>query len=239
MLVSPGMSALTRVLEDIRKAAGKRPIAVFDLDSTLFSTQERNYVILREFAERNDAPMELRRVVERLRPSDMGWNVMEDLRRHGFEDREALRELRRFWFDRFFRDEYVLHDRPLPGAPEFVNEAHAAGATIFYLTGRDEPNMGRGTRESLRAHRFPLDEERVILRLKPRFEDEDLAFKRGVVEELRTIGQVVAAFENEPANANLFAEAFPEAHVLFLETVHSPNPPPLAPRIVRLKDFRR
>ena len=62
-----------------------------------------------------------------------------------------------------------------------------------------------------------------------------------------TIGSVPAASftvtklrwmaENEPANANLFAEHFPDAEVFFLETIHSPNPPALWPRIIRLKDF--
>jgi hypothetical protein len=110
---------------------------------------------------------------------------------------------------------------------------------VFYLTGRDEPNMGRGTRKSLGAHGFPLDAARVHLRLKPRFEEDDLVFKRRVVRELDRAGQVVTAAENEPANANMFLEAFPDAHVLFLETVCSPHPPPLAPGIHRLRDFRR
>jgi beta-phosphoglucomutase-like phosphatase (HAD superfamily) len=230
---------LNRVLARIRQAAAGRPIAIFDLDSTLLSTQERNWAILQEFADGADGAPGLRPVLERLSPDHMGWNVLDDLRRHGFDDPEALRALRRFWFERFFRDEYLRHDRPLPGAVEFVRDAHREGARVVYMTGRDEPNMGRGTRESLRAHGFPVDDDRVLLRLKPRFEEPDLAFKRAAVEEIRGLGEVIAAFENEPANANLFAEAFPTADVLFLETVHSPDPPPLAPRIVRLKDFRR
>ena len=99
--------------------------------------------------------------------------------------------------------------------------------------------MGRGTRLSLESHGFPLADERVFLRLKPRPQDEDYAFKQSVIEDIRGLGEVVGVFENEPANANMFAEAFPTAHVVFLETVHSPNPPPLLPHIARLRDFQR
>ena len=77
----------------------------------------------------------------------------------------------------------------------------------------------------------------MYLRLKPSFDDDDLVFKRSLLAEIGSLGRVAGAFENEPANANLFAETFPGALVVFLETIHSPNPPPLLSRIVRMKDF--
>jgi hypothetical protein len=77
------------------------------------------------------------------------------------------------------------------------------------------------------------------MRLKPSFHEDDLVFKRRVLGELHHLGPVLAAFENEPANANLFAEHFPDAVIVFIETIHSPDPPPLLPQILRLKDFRR
>jgi hypothetical protein len=212
-------------------------LVIYDLDSTLLSTQERNHVILVEFAGAPDTPAAYQPALARLRPADMGWNVVDDLRRIGFDDEPALERLKRFWLDRFFRDDYLVHDLPIPGAVEFVRASHDAGALVCYLTGRDEPNMGRGTRDSLVAHGFPTG-ERTVLRLKPRFEDDDLAFKREAIEEIAALGEVQAAFENEPANANFFADRFPEAEVVFIETVHSPNPPPLHGRIRRIKDFR-
>jgi hypothetical protein len=233
------MSVLSEVLAEIARAAreDRRPVLVFDLDSTLFSTQQRNHVILHEFARDVGAPADLLAVLERMAPADMGWNVVDDLRRRGFRHEPTLGRLRAFWRARFFRDEYLRHDLPLPGAAAFVKDAHDAGAVVYYLTGRDEPGMGRGTRGSLAAHGFPVDGGRVHLRLKPRFEDDDLEFKRLAVAEIRTLGEVVALFENEPANANLFLESFPAARVFILETVCSPNPPPLAAGIFRLKDF--
>jgi hypothetical protein len=229
------MHVLSELIDRLRAGA----VVVFDLDSTLLSTQQRNHVILHEFVKQVGAPPDLDPILSRITPADLGWNVMDDLRKRGFRHEPTLTRMRAFWMQRFFHDEYLHHDEPLPGAVEFVRGVHDAGAVVYYLTGRDEPNMGKGTRKSLRRHTFPLDEDRVHLRLKPRFEDDDLAFKRAVLGEIRALGSVAAAFENEPANANLFAEAFPDAQVIFLQTVHSPNAPPLHGRIVRIKDFQR
>jgi hypothetical protein len=233
------MSVLAHLVDRIRCWTGsRRALAVFDLDSTLLTTQQRNFAILREYAARPGAPVGLLSAFAKLRAEDMGWNVMQDLHDRGFQDREVLRELRAYWFARFFQSEYLRHDLPVPGAAEYVKQVHDAGATVYYLTGRDVPNMLAGTQDSLRANGFPLDGDRVVLKLKPRFEDNDLVFKRSVLAEMGELGDVACAFENEPANANMFLEAFPEATVVLLETIHSPNPPPLLSGVARIRDFR-
>jgi hypothetical protein len=38
------------------------------------------------------------------------------------------------------------------------------------------------------------------------------------------LGEVVAGFENEPANLNAMADAFPKASMVFVDTVHSRKP---------------
>lgn len=234
------MSPLGRLLARIQAATdrGIVPVVLFDLDSTLFSTQERNWAILAEFVARDGLPPRLAEVVATLGPERMGWNVMEDVRVAGFDHASTLDELRAFWFERFFRDAYLHHDQPLPGAVEFARGVHDAGGHVVYLTGRDEPNMGQGTRSALTGRGFPFACDRADLMLKPAFEEPDLDFKRRAIADVKKLGTVLGVFENEPVNANLFAEAFPDADVFFLETVHSPDPPPLAPRIQRLKDFR-
>jgi len=228
---------LEQILIEIRQT--DRAVVVFDLDSTLFSTAARNLRILREFAAEADAPTELVAMIAALSEGDMGWNVVDDLKLRGYGDEAVLKRLRRWWFERFFTNAYAMTDEPLPGAVRYCHDCVDAGATVYYLTGRDEPGMGEGTRASLRKHRFPFDVPHATLRLKPKFEMSDLEFKRDVLAELPAFGEVVACFENEPVNANLFAAAFPAAHMVFLETVHSPNPPPLDPRIVRRRDFLR
>ena len=85
---------------------------------------------------------------------------------------------------------------------------------------------------------FPMD-ERTRLFLKPTFTEEDLAFKRRACRDIALLGDVVGAFENEPANANLFADEFPEAEVVLLETMCSPGAPPPYAKIARVPHFDR
>src|SRR5688500_17772150 len=101
------MSVLSELLGAIEARLPRRPVQVFDLDSTLISTQRRNHVILGEFARHVGAPAELVQVIDKIQPCDMGWNVMDDLRRRGFRHEPTLSRLRGFWRARFFRGDYL------------------------------------------------------------------------------------------------------------------------------------
>jgi hypothetical protein len=169
----------------------------------------------------------------------MGWNVHDDLKRAGVEDALVLAAVREFWRERFFQDDYLLHDREVPGAVAFVEACHTRGALIYYLTGRHVGGMEVGTVRSLRQRGFPFWRGRCVLHLKPDFDMNDRAFKDDAIHDIRSYqGEVVATFENEPGNANLFLAAFPEAlHVLLL-TIHSPGAEPPRPELVQSHDFR-
>ncbi|MCY2961252.1 MAG: HAD family hydrolase [Planctomycetota bacterium] len=224
---------------DAALSRNRLPIVVFDLDSTLFSTAPRNLAILREFVDEN-ASMHphLADVAERIGLDDMGWNVHEDLRRFGFSEAEVLARLKGFWFERFFRDEYLAHDTPVLGAAAFVHACHARGALIYYLTGRHVGGMEIGTVRSLRENGFPFWRGRCVLHLKPSFEMNDSTFKQEAVLDVRSYqGEVVASFENEPGNANMFLRAFPDALHVLLETIHSPNAEEGSSALVRTADF--
>lgn len=215
------------------------PIVVFDLDSTLFSTAARNFRILAEFVEthgRGDA--RLSSIFATLREQDMGWNVRDDLQRRGFDDEVLLRRLRGFWASRFFSDRYLLYDRPVPGAVEYVHACHDRGALVYYLTGRHVGGMEVGTVRALTQHGFPFWRGRCVLHLKPSSEMGDRAFKDDALADVRSYrGEVVATFENEPGNANMFARGFPRALHFLMLTIHSPDAEPPAPELVACKDF--
>jgi hypothetical protein len=224
---------------DASLAAGRLPICVFDLDSTLFSTAPRNLAILREFVTHHcgEHP-HLSDIAERIGLDDMGWNVHQDLRRFGVEDAALLERLQAFWFERFFTDDYLAHDEPVPGAPEFVLRCHARGALIYYLTGRHVGGMEVGTVRSLGRKGFPFWRGRCVLHLKPSFEMEDGAFKDDALHDIRSYkGEVVATFENEPRNANMFLREFPGAVNVLLTTIHSPGAEAPAAGLVRTNDF--
>lgn len=218
----PILDAIERL--KTRPADAPRPIAVYDLDSTLFCTGPRNLAIARAFSEFRH---QLRPFVDQLEPHRMGWNVMADLQELGFTDKAILTELRHFWRATFFTDHFVKMDSVYPGAVELVKTVRKAGCLTFYLTGRDDPGMRQGTLQALASAGFPMPAEDVVLRLKPTWEEDDLAFKTQLFDELRALGEVVLAFENEPANANRFLHAFPTATVVLHATIHAPDPEPL------------
>ena len=221
-------------------AAAPGALLVFDIDDTLLSTGDRHRRILAEYAARlqSRAPRAAK-LLSAVRARDLRYQIVETARAAGVDDEDILRELREFWFARFFRNEYLLEDAPTPGAPEFCAEALRRGATIVYATGRDE-RMRAGTERSLALRGFPAPDGRSVrLKLKPRFDTPDAEFKAAVTEELAAWGEVAATFENEPLHANLFREAFPRARHFLLETRHSGRPATLHAEVLRVADFRR
>jgi len=218
---------------------GRLPVLVFDLDSTLFSTCPRNLKILEDFVTaRGDEHPVLHEIWPTLTEADMGWNVHESLRERGVEDEALLADLRKFWGERFFTNEFCQIDTPISGAPEFVTACHDAGAFIYYLTGRHVGGMEKGTVNALVAHGFPLFTGKVACQLKPDYYANDREFKTAALDGVRALhGEVVATFENEPGNANLFLEAFPEAKHFLLDTVHSPEAEVPDPALSVIEDF--
>ena len=232
---------LRAVDESVREVFGRGslPVLVFDLDSTLFSTCPRNLKILEDFvAARGDEHPVLREIWPTLTEADMGWNVNECLEERGVKDEALLADLRKFWGERFFTNEFCEIDSPIPGAPEFVTACHDAGAFIYYLTGRHVGGMEKGTANALVAHGFPLFTGKASCQLKPDYYANDKEFKTAALDGVRSLsGEVVATFENEPGNANIFLEAFPEAKHFLLDTVHSPEAEVPDPSLVVIEDF--
>ena len=142
------------------------------------------------------------------------------------------------WAKGFFCNDYLGFDVPYAGALDLVRELHARGANIVYLSGRDEPLMGEGTRQSLRDCGFPLDVPRVSVVLKPDARLDDVEWKSTVIEEQFSHGSnVLAAFDNEPANCNCFVHHCPHAWVYLVDTGHTAHAPPADPRVIRIDEL--
>ncbi len=221
---------LSRLLDDAEERArsGRRASAVFDLDGTLLDNRPRVAVILRELGEhwRTRHPAAAARLSD-VRLDEIVYDTGENLERLGVDDPALRAEGVAFWKERFFTDHYIRHDDPLPGAVDFVTRLYRSGANIVYLTGRDLPNMALGTFASLRDRGFPIGQVGTTLVTKPDFETPDATFKREVAASLRRAGEVLAVFDNEPANCNLLLEAHPETVAVCVDSHHAPNPPPL------------
>ena len=229
---------LANILDRTTRAA-PHAVVIFDLDSTLLDNRPRQVRIFRDFGILHSVSELLSAEPHHWR----GWDLKVPLRNLGLEGPRLdsiYSELKQFWDECFFTSEYCRADEPVAGAAAYVQAIARAGAQIVYLTGRHE-GMRSGTIDTLRRHGFPLppgNGTAVHLIMKPRVSDDDDAFKQSTHPHVRVLGQVIAAFDNEPLHANDLLRSFPHARVVHLRTNHSGRAIVLSPGIVSIDDFR-
>jgi hypothetical protein len=200
----------------------------------------RVVAILRELAEEwGRRHPEVAARIARAAPEHIVYGFEENLRRLGVLDEVLHAHGFEFWKQRFFNDPHMRHDVEVPGARDFVRACYDAGAIIVYLTGRDLPNMALGSFASLRDLGFPIGVIGTELVVKPAFEMDDIDYKRGVAPSLSRLGRVIAAFDNEPGNCNLFVEHHPACAAVLLDTLCAPDPPALDPKVKVIHSFER
>lgn len=222
-----------------RASSPQTPVVVFDLDGTLMDNRPRSIAILHELSKRwLEKHPEAARSIAALQPDELAYALSDSLTRMGVEHPELQQEAIEFWRERFFRDEYLVHDIALPGAADFARAVYEAGANLVYLTGRDLPFMGLGSWMSLRDLGFPIGVVGTELVCKPEASISDEVFKRDIALQLRRVGEVLASFDNEPGNCNVFLRAYPECASVLLDTQHHASAPPTDAGVVCIKDFR-
>jgi len=227
------------LLDQIIEAAKPGTVGVFDLDGCLFDTRIRLVTIFHEFASVKGAEGRYFAFAERTDFTD--WDLKKPLRKYGMPESDIdaiFKEFIEFWRVRFFSDEYVAWDDPMPGATDLVQACYDKGMDIVYLTGRDH-NMRAGTEAAIRRCGFPYDIERTVLFTKPSFNMEDTAYKMDALEEISKIGTVVVSIDNEPANINSMSERFSDALCVHIETDHSFREDRPDAHIPRLRSFYR
>lgn len=236
--------ALNQVVERVEESisAGHQPIVILDLDDTLINTRERNLRILKEFARQPEiqtAHPAAALKIQNLRMSDIRYQSSDTLKAIGVDHEDVLKKASDFWLTRFFTNAYCALDRANPGATKYLHRLVRAGAMVVYLTGRDVPRMHDGTLESLGRNMFPTNSDHALLMMKPDAKMDDLQFKKDSFAQIEKMGEVVGLFENEPANLNAMAEAFPDAEAIFLDTIHSPKPDVPTDRAEWVPDFKK
>jgi hypothetical protein len=215
-----------------------RPVVVFDLDGTLMDNRPRSCAILHEIAQRwREREPDLAARLLQVQPADLVYHFRDSLGRLGVTRKDLADEAFGVWKERFFSDEPLRHDVAVLGASAFARACYDAGATLVYLTGRDLPLMGMGTFASLRDLRFPIGVPGTELVLKPDAAMPDTDFKRYEAPKLARVGNVIATFDNEPENCNIFHAQFPDAATVFLDTQHLAGAPPLDPAVRIIGDF--
>ena len=158
----------------------------------------------------------------------------------GLSEEEAGRlykDAKAFWGARFFTSKYCVDDVAVPGAPEFLKACVATGAQLAYVTGRHE-EMRDGTVACFKKCGMPVPNGTVHLVMKPTLRESDDDWKRTAHKRIAAMGQLLAAFDNEPTHANDYAEQFPEARVVHLATDHSGRAVELNTRVISVPHFQ-
>ena len=226
------------VARSAERIGGRAPLIVFDLDGTLLDNRPRVVAILHELADHwRDTHPVASAAVGKAEKNDIRYGLIDNLKHLGVVEPELLAAGQRFWFERFFIDDYLRHDVALAGAVSFANRCYDAGANLMYLTGRDTPKMSLGTLASLRDCGFPIATVGTSLVTKPAFDIPDDRFKRETGALLERVGPVLAVFDNEPGNCNALLESHRACVSILLDTHHAPNPPELLSGIAVIDTF--
>ncbi len=221
-----------------------RPIVLLDLDSTLYQVEPRSYQILKEWARSTEAQAfpKVQRAFHHFLESHVGYSVQDTLSQLGIELSHpegvgSYQSSKQFWSDRFFHNEWLKCDRPYPGAVQYVQALHESGAQLVYLTGRDAERMREGTMANLARDGFPLGHSSTQLWMKPSKVMSDLVFKKNAAERLRSLGVLIASFENEPHNVAGLQSLYPEAMHVWMDTLCSDQPAPICQGLYRIQGF--
>lgn len=230
------------VLEEVRlriNAAKDRPVVVFDIDETLLDTRPRTLAILRDLGrEVAEVRPDLSQTIARLTAKDVRYLVTDTLVDAGVRDLVFIDLARTRWEEAFFGSQYLGKDASIPGAAAYVTDLCSSGARVVYLSGRNRAQMLTRTRQRLESLGFPVADDSVLFLLKPLTEMSDRKWKMGAFERIARLGELVAAFENEPDSLAEFASRWPEVRLVLLETQRSPMSDAAAPAgTLHLKDY--
>jgi hypothetical protein len=232
---------LQQVLSDTTAAYNKqeRPMVVFDIEGTLLDNRPRILQIMKDFAaDKHYVTPAAAAQIQNLTVPLVKYRLPDTLASVGVTDPAVVNNAAAFWAERFFTDDYLKYDQPVPGAVEYVRTLYSNGARIIYVTGRDQRRQLLGTVKSLRDHGFPIGIQGTELIMKPTVEMQDAIFKQNITNYLRHYGTVVATIDSDSANANVYRRAFNKATVILFESpTPTPNPPPLLENIMRLASF--
>lgn len=232
-------------LKDEIKRRGGSSLVVFDLDSTLYEVAPRTHAIIQEALEHSPHtkwPEPVRAALSRVEISQIGYSLRDTFQTLGLslsekEIEAACVELKTFWWNRFFTNGYLKHDKTYPGAVEFVQSVKEAGAEVLYLTGREHAKMWDGTVENLKRDGLWWGDQTELL-LRPDGMDADLLHKIEAVRKLKArTSHLLASFENEPVNLASLHSEVPEALHVFLDTVCSDSLAEVRPGILRLTGY--
>ncbi len=216
-------------------------VFVFDIDSTLYDVTPRNQQIVRHFGATQNLDSDLKNILLNFISLSEDWGIKPGLMRinkNNFKKyitEDLIKSIKAHWNTYFFSKDFLHLDQVYPGAVEFLQKLNKL-APIYYLTGRDEPRMGHGTREQLTASNFPLSPHRNQLILKPDQSLLDHTYKVNELIKLQNQFEEIHFFENEPVILNAVQEKIPKINLYYIDSVNSGRAE-IAANIKKLKPY--
>jgi len=207
----------------------KKPLFVFDIDSTIFNVSPRNQAIFDLFMALNiKKHEELPKFASKIRLTAYDWGLDPYIEQLGGKDSKLQKQVASFWRTHFFAGTFLHSDTPYPYAVEWIKKLAAKGAHIKYLTGRDDHRMRAGTLAQLNHWGLPLVQDSDLI-TKPNKGMKDGPYKREALEKLLNdySGSKIFFLDNEPAVIDHCL--FPENQnykVVFIESTHSSRSTP-------------
>ena len=218
------------------REANQSPLMIFDLDGTLVEHHYRIYHIFVELAGELNFPEYVKAKIFDSNPEKYEYGPSETLRNIGVED-EYVKKMFKPWLDYFLSNRFLTYDRPIQGAYYFVRNIISLGIRVIYLTGRDLPNMGEGTRTWLRKFNFLDNSGLTELNMKTDLSITNAESKRVACDEIKASGQAVLVVDNEPKELEFMLSVFPESVGILMDTPNSGIPGRLPWDTLTIKHF--
>lgn len=227
---------MVKNLTELASKAHPKTLFVLDIDSSLVLTHKRNEAILRHFAQslrhKNPELSEALATAE-CRPLEYGYfaGLERALPTISKEDAEHIHS---FWKQHFFSNDFLHFDIPHAGALEFVRILSERAQPFVYLTGRPSNLMRPGTLDTMAKLGFHITDK--MLHMKPDDSHVDEGYKAAILKDIIRGYDEVVFIDNEPRVLHLIEKFYPQAHLIFVDTCHSPNV--TAPESAfKMKDF--
>lgn len=207
----------------------KKPLFVFDLDSTVFNVSPRNQAIFDLFRTLNmKNHEELLKFNSKHKLTAHDWGLEPYTDHLGGEEALLRKEALRFWRKHFFSGTFLHADKPYPFALEWIKKLAQKGAHIKYLTGRDNHRMRVGSLAQLKHWSLPLAQDSDLI-TKPQKGMKDGPYKRNALQKLIEDfqGSKIFFLDNEPAVLDhcVFQEE-KNYKLIFIESTHSSRSKP-------------
>ncbi len=201
----------------------KKPVLVFDIDSTIFNVSPRNQDIFDLFCSINSSKYPiLPKLSSNYRLTYEDWGLEPYIQ--SADTNESLKkDAVSFWKTHFFAGTFLFSDEPYVKAIELIKLLHKKGAVVLYLTGRDNQRMRAGTLAQLKHWLLPLEKDDDLI-TKPHKGMKDGEYKSEALLKIFESykNHPVFFFDNEPSVLeHCIFPGFDSYTPVFIKSTHS------------------